>query len=121
VKNQAALAAEIAPAIQSKTTKECLNLFTDAGIPCGPIYDIGEALMDPQTQDRGMVIGYEHPKAGKVRNIGFPVKFSEIEVGVKQYPPRLGEHTYKILQSAGYSESHLKNLEEKGIIKQSSL
>lgn len=121
VNNQKELAAEIAPAIKSRTTEECLNLFNNAGIPCGPIYDIGEALMDPQTQNRAMVIAYEHPKAGKVRNIGFPVKFSEIEVGVKQYPPQLGEHTYKILKSAGYSESHLKSLEEKGIIKQSSL
>ncbi len=118
VKNQFELAAEITPTIKEKTTRQCWELFTKAGIPSGPIYDIGEAVADPHVAARNMVLEYVHPEAGRVQNIAFPVKFSNIDIGVYRVPPRLGEHTREILGTFGYSEAELDRLESQGIIKQ---
>jgi crotonobetainyl-CoA:carnitine CoA-transferase CaiB-like acyl-CoA transferase len=118
VKNQFELAAEITPAIKKMTTKECWDLFTKAGIPSGPIYDIGEAVADPHVTARNMILDYKHPEAGRVQNIAFPVKLSEIETGVYRVPPELGEHTREVLTKAGYAKEELDRLEKDGVIKQ---
>ena len=100
------------------TTKECWDLFTKAGIPSGPIYDIGEAVADPHVTARNMILDYKHPEAGRVQNIAFPVKLSEIETGVYRVPPELGEHTREVLTKAGYAKEELDRLEKDGVIKQ---
>ena len=118
VKNQSELAREIEPAIKKRTTKQCWELFTEAGIPSGPIYDIGEAVADPHVSARNMVLEYVHPEAGRVQNIAFPVKFSDIDTGIYRVPPRLGEHTREILAGFGYSDKELDQLESEKVIKQ---
>jgi crotonobetainyl-CoA:carnitine CoA-transferase CaiB-like acyl-CoA transferase len=117
VRHQRELAAEITPTIKSLSTRECLDLFNKAGIPSGPIYNIGEAFQDPQTRDRGMVVEYEHPLAGIVRNIGFPVKFSEMKTSITRNPPLLGEHTLEVLRSIDYGEDEINELNRGGIVK----
>jgi len=118
VVNQFELASEITPAIRERTTSQCWELFTEAGIPSGPIYDIGEALADPHVEARNTVLEYAHPKAGRVKNVAFPVKFSDIDTGIYRVPPRLGEHSREILGLAGYSEAELDRLENDGVIRQ---
>jgi Predicted acyl-CoA transferases/carnitine dehydratase len=39
-----------------------------------------------------------HPKAGSVRLIGSPMKFSGTPVEYRQPPPLLGEHTEEVLR-----------------------
>jgi crotonobetainyl-CoA:carnitine CoA-transferase CaiB-like acyl-CoA transferase len=116
VKNQKELEREIAPVMKRKTTQEWMKLLDAGGIPAGPIYDIGEALADPQTLSRGMVVEYDHPKAGRVKGVGFPIKFSGDEFKVKKAPPILGEHNYEILASLGLTEAEIKDLEREGVI-----
>lgn len=116
VQHQEQLAEAIAPAVKALSTRECVDLFNAAGIPCGPIYDIGQAVEDPQTRERNMIIGYEHPQAGEVRNIGFPVKLSEVSPEVKGYPPFLGEHSRQVLRQQGYSDERISELVEKGVV-----
>ena len=86
VKNQNVLAKEIEPTMKYKTTQEWMWLFDDAEMPSGPIYGVDEALKDAQTLSRKMVVEFDHPKAGKVKSLGFPIKFSEAEFHVRKYP-----------------------------------
>ena len=59
----------------------------------------------------------EHPKAGKIKLINFPVKFSETKAQVKTPAPLLGQHNKEILtEILGYSEEKIKELVSKGII-----
>ncbi len=45
-----------------------------AGVPCGRVQDLAEALNDPQVKAQDMVIEVEHPGHANVRMLGFPVR-----------------------------------------------
>ena len=65
---------------------------------------------DPQAQAREMVVDVEHPKAGKMRTLGAPVKFHGTPGGVKRAAPLLGQHSAKVLLEAGYSGADVQRL-----------
>lgn len=81
-----------------KTADEWLALLEKAGIPCGPIYSVAEVLEHPQVRAREMVVERPHPKLGKVRMTGVPIKLSETPGEAGAAPPLLGQHTEEILR-----------------------
>jgi crotonobetainyl-CoA:carnitine CoA-transferase CaiB-like acyl-CoA transferase len=68
-----------------------------AGIPVGAINSIAEVVAHPQVQARRALVDMDHPRAGKVRMIGVPVRLSETPGSVRTPAPMLGEHTEEIL------------------------
>ena len=70
------LEAELATRFRTKPAAHWLAALEDKGVPCGPVYDMLQALADPQTQAREMVVEVDHSTLGPVRTIGLPVKFS---------------------------------------------
>ena len=69
-----------------------------AGIPCGPINTIAQAMSDPQVQAREMRVDLPHPLAGTVPMVGNPIKMSDTPVAYKTAPPTLGQHTDEVLK-----------------------
>jgi formyl-CoA transferase len=67
-----------------------IERLRDVGIPAGPIHTVDRALEDPNTVAREMVVGMPHPKAGSVRLIGSPMKFSQNR-DVPRTPTELGQ------------------------------
>ncbi len=59
--------------LAQKTSAEWIRVLTAAGVPCGPVNDVPQALIDPQTISRGMIVETAHPHWGTVRQIGTPV------------------------------------------------
>ena len=82
----------------------------------GPINKIGDMLEDPQVEAREMVVEVNHAKAGKMKTLGLPIKFSETPGGVRSAAPLLGQHTRAILMSLGYSPAEIKALEKSGAV-----
>ena len=94
-----------------------LNGMTAAGIPCGPINTIEQALEHPQIQHRGMIVDVQHPTEGSVRVVGPPVIMSDTPAEVRSHPPLLGEHTDEILhERLGLSDEAIARLREAGAI-----
>ena len=87
-----------------------LKVLEEAGVPAGPILDMGEVWSDPQVIDRGMDATVEHPTAGTVHNIGLGAKLYGTPGKVYGPAPLLGQQTSEILQDAGYSESEIEEL-----------
>ena len=75
-----------------------LEALERAGVPCGPINGIDQALADPQVQARGMTVTMNHPLAGPIGLLGSPLKLSETPVTYRHPPPTLGEHTEEVLR-----------------------
>ena len=94
-----------------------IRILIEADVPTGPVYSMSELFNDPQVKDREMLVELEHPRLGKLRQIGIPMKFSETEPEIKSSPPMLGEHTAEVLQTLlGYDDGLLRELKEKGVI-----
>ena len=68
-----------------------------AGVPCGIVQNVGEALADPQVLAQQMVIDVDHASRGVVRMLGFPVKLSDTPCQVRYPAPEHGAHTAEIL------------------------
>ncbi len=96
---------------------EAVKLFTDIGLPCAPVYHVDETIEDPHVKARDMFVELEHPEAGKIKLINFPVKFSETQPELKTPAPLLGQHNKEILSELlGYDDEKIRDLMKKGVI-----
>ena len=88
-----------------------------AGVPCGIMKDVGEALLSPETAEREMVYRVPHPTAGAVPVIANPARLWGTPQETAAAPPLLGQHTREILaELAGYDEARVSALIEQGVI-----
>jgi crotonobetainyl-CoA:carnitine CoA-transferase CaiB-like acyl-CoA transferase len=114
--NRLKLEREIEEILTKERSAYWLRLLEENGIPCGPINRYDEAINDPHTKAREMVISYEHPTAGTVKTLGFPAKFSVTPPRITRPAPLLGEHSKEILSELSYDEEEIEHLFETGII-----
>ena len=88
--------------LKDKTTEEWVSLFTEKKIPCGPIYNIKEAVENPQIEFRNMIVSANHNKIGKFKMAGNPIKMSNYEdKSTRGEIPDLDQHRDKILKEFG--------------------
>jgi crotonobetainyl-CoA:carnitine CoA-transferase CaiB-like acyl-CoA transferase len=100
-----------------RTAREWLALLEPAGVPCGPINDLGQVFDDPQVRHRGMQVRAPHPAAGEVRMVANPMKFSATPIVHDAAPPLLGQHTREVLgEVLGLDRARIDALQSEGII-----
>lgn len=117
IANRRELIALLERLFQQRTREEWLHILTEAKLPAGPVYSIAEIFSDPQVKQREMQVNITHSKAGKVGQIGIPMKFSETAPEIRDPPPLLGQHTDEILRTLlGYDSHRIAELHEKRIV-----
>src|SRR5207253_8575892 len=89
--NLKALETELAARLRTRTAEHWLRALEERGVPCGPVCDMLQALADPQTIAREMLVEVEHSTAGPVQTLGLPVKFSKTPGKVRTGAPSFGE------------------------------
>jgi crotonobetainyl-CoA:carnitine CoA-transferase CaiB-like acyl-CoA transferase len=110
------LEAEIESTLAEHTTDEWIKIIAeDAGVPAGPVYEVEEALNNPQIDARGAVTEIEHPELGTVPVIEHPLRFENATSGFERAPPLLGEHNRKVFQELGYSDVEIDRLASEGV------
>jgi crotonobetainyl-CoA:carnitine CoA-transferase CaiB-like acyl-CoA transferase len=116
MRNLPALVALMNGVIATRGKADWIAAFDAAGVPVGPVNSVGEALADPQTLARGMVVETEHREAGPTKSLGCPIHFSATPTAVTRPAPTLGEHTRDVLASAGYSPGEIDALVADGVV-----
>ncbi len=91
--------------------------LTAAGIPCGRINSVAQALAAPHAIARDMVTTVEHPAAGSVKMLGIPFRFSDTPASIRRAPPLLGQHTEAVLrEELGFSDTRINALRAEKVI-----
>jgi crotonobetainyl-CoA:carnitine CoA-transferase CaiB-like acyl-CoA transferase len=84
-----------------------LERLAKAQIPAAAIQTLGEALNDPQTIARGLIVAIDHPAIGVARSIANPVRLSATPPLYRLPPPILGEHTTALLHELQFSPADI--------------
>jgi crotonobetainyl-CoA:carnitine CoA-transferase CaiB-like acyl-CoA transferase len=107
----------LAEIFRTATTAAWVERLEKAGIPAGAILTVDQTLSLEQTRAREMVVEMEHPKAGRIKMTGVPIKLSSTPGAAKTPPPVLGDSTEAILgEVLGYSAEKIEQLKSEGAV-----
>ena len=85
--------------LKHKNTDEWIKVMENLKIPCGPIFNIKQAVENPQIKERNMIVKSFHKKIGEFKSAGNPIKMSTYkDEKTRGDIPDLDEHRDKILK-----------------------
>ena len=116
VRRAAELRDQLVPVLRGRTRQQWIEALTLAGVPCGAVRGVPEALQDPQVLARRMIEAVEHAALGPLKVLGTPIKLSGTPGSVRSAPPTLGQHTGSVLAELGVSPQDVASLRGRNII-----
>jgi CoA:oxalate CoA-transferase len=100
--HQEALKAEIEGVLRGDDTDHWIAVLEAAGVPCGPVNNIAQALAHPQTEARNMLVSVGDPVTGTLKLAGNPMKLSAFaDPPTRSAAPDLDADRDKILRELG--------------------
>ncbi len=115
--NREALNPELYRELGRRPRQLLLERLRRAGIPCGEVLGLHEALTSPRAAAGGLVTRQPHPEAGQVDVFAPPYRLDGERLPVRRAPPPLGEGTREVLQSLlGTSDEELAQLQSRGVV-----
>ncbi len=99
----------------TRTTAEWLEVLEAHDVPAAPVRTIEALFDDPQVKHNEMVVELRHPKLGRIRQMGIPVRLSVTPGRLVRPAPMLGQHTEEVLREYGFSPEEVAELKAKGV------
>ena len=94
-----------------------LERLTSAGIPCGRVAGLHEALSSERTRRGRMVQDMPHPVVGTTPVFAPPYRLDGERLPIRMAPPTLGEGTRAVLQQLlALSDDELQALQAQGVL-----
>ena len=99
-----------------KPKKEWMRILGEADVPVSPVHTLEEVVDDPHVVFRKIIQEMTLKSGEKVKQLSFPVKFSNTPTNLRIPPPELGEHTEEVLESLDYSKNEIERLIKEGVV-----
>jgi crotonobetainyl-CoA:carnitine CoA-transferase CaiB-like acyl-CoA transferase len=114
--NRAELNAAIGERLAARSTAHWVEALNEAGVPCGPVYDIDEVFADPQVGHLDLTAPVEHPRLGRLDLLRNAVTLGDDVASVRRPSPLPGEHTDEVLEALGYDAAERSRLRRDGVV-----
>ena len=95
--NRHALLPELRAELARRPRELLLARLTAAGIPCGEVLGLLEALQSQRTAEAGLLAELPNPETGRVRVLAPPYRFDGQRMPVRAAPPLLAQDTERVL------------------------
>jgi crotonobetainyl-CoA:carnitine CoA-transferase CaiB-like acyl-CoA transferase len=117
IANRDELIALLQRQLLKRPTADWLLALGEAGVPAGPVNDIGEVLSNEHAQERRLVRKVRNSHGSTVPLVANPVAFEQTPVENYRAPPILGEHAHEVLREwLGYSAQQIASLQDANVI-----
>jgi len=111
--NSQAMRAELETVFAAQPASVWERQLSDAGVPCGMVRDVSEAVSLDGLEDRGVTIPLDVPGLPERQRVGIVnagFQFSQDSPHIDQAPPKLGEHSETILESLGFDAAERREI-----------
>ena len=116
-KNRLVLSPMLKELIASFPRDVLLERLSAAGIPCGKVAGLHEALTSERTRRGGLLQEMPHPVAGTTHVFAPPYRLDGQRLPIRNAPPTLGAATRDVLQQLlQLPEAELQALRDKGVL-----
>ncbi|MEM3615278.1 MAG: CaiB/BaiF CoA-transferase family protein [Candidatus Methanomethylicia archaeon] len=117
VKNRDKIIMKLSEIFKTNKRDYWIKLLMDNSCPCAPVNELSEILSNPQVIHREMVTEIEHPKIGRIKQLGTPIKYMKTPLKIENPPPLLSQHTEEILTKVlRYEKERILELRRMGAI-----
>jgi crotonobetainyl-CoA:carnitine CoA-transferase CaiB-like acyl-CoA transferase len=107
---RARLQQELATVFEQRTRDEWFELLRENENQAAPVYSVDEALRDPHARARSMVLEIEDPTAGRITQVGSPIKLSATPPQIRHLAHIAGADTESVLREVGLGEDQIADL-----------
>ena len=98
------------------TTGYWVRHLNEAGVPCGPIYQMDQVFEDTQVKHLGIAKTVDSSGRGPTSIVGQPVHLERTTIELASASPELGQHNEEILKNLGYSDSEINEFQKQNVI-----
>ncbi len=106
---------KIADVFKTETQDYWVEKFKDIDVCFEPVLTFAEATESDHAKSRELVVEVEGPEGKKVNQLAMPIKFSEFKPEYDDYGHQLGEDTFDVMKSLGYSDTEIDEIKSKGV------
>ena len=97
---------------------DLVRILNEAGVPTGPINNIGEGFEDPQVKHLKLAKPAPHPELGDLSLVRSPINLSLFPQSdsFDSAAPDPGQNSETVLRDMGFDKSRIVSLKEEGVI-----